>query len=83
MTQIAAEMGIDPKVLGAVKSAHHQYLSEGGISAEYAMDQAMEFIPIPTIIEKIVTIPQAVAINTGGGTQIIVSAPNSLLERSK
>ena len=82
MTQIAAEMGIDPKVLGAVKSAHHQYLTEGGISAEYAMDQAMEFIPIPTIIEKIVTIPQAVAINTGGNT-IVISAPNSLLERSK
>ena len=83
MTQIAAEMGIDPKVLGAVKSAHQQALTEGGISAEYAMEQAMEFIPIPTIIEKIVTIPQAVAINTGGGTQIIVTAPNSLLERAK
>ncbi len=83
MTQIASEMGIDPKILGAVKSAHQQALTEGGISAEYAMEQAMEFIPIPTIIEKIVTIPQAVAINTGGGTQIIVSAPNSLLERSK
>ena len=83
MTQIASEMGIDPKILGVVKSAHQQALSEGGISAEYAMEQAMEFIPIPTIIEKIVTIPQAVAINTGGGTQIIVSAPNSLLERSK
>jgi len=83
MTQIAAEMGIDPKVLGAVKSAHQQALTKGGISAEYALEQAMEFIPIPTIIEKIVTIPQAVAINTGGGTQIIVTAPNSLLERAK
>ena len=83
MTQIASEMGIDPKILGAVKSAHQQALTEGGISAEYAMEQAMEFIPIPTIIEKIVTIPQAVAINTGGGNQIIITAPNSLLERSK
>ena len=82
MTQIAAEMGIDPKVLGAVKSVHQQALGEGGISAEYAMEQAMEFIPIPTIIEKIVTIPQAVAINTGGNT-VVVSAPNSLLERMK
>ena len=80
MTQIAAEMGIDPKILGAVKSAHQQALTEGGISAQYAMEQAMEFIPIPTIIEKIVPIPQAVAINTGGN-QIIISAPNSLLER--
>jgi len=82
MTQIAAEMGIDPKILGAVKSAHQQALSEGGISAEYAMEQAMEFIPIPTIIEKIVPIPQGVAINTGGNT-IVVTAPNSLLERMK
>ena len=82
ITQIASEMGIDPKILGAVKSAHQQALSEGGISAEYAMEQAMEFIPIPTIIEKIVPIPQGVAINTGGG-QIIVTSPNSLLERAK
>ena len=82
LTQIASEMGIDPKILGAVKSAHQQALSEGGISAEYAMEQAMEFIPIPTIIEKIVPIPQGVAINTGGG-QIIVTSPNSLLDRAK
>ena len=46
------------------------------------MEQAMEFIPIPTIIEKIVPIPQGVAINTGGG-QIIVTSPNSLLNRAK
>ena len=46
------------------------------------MEQAMEFIPIPTIIEKIVPIPQGVAINTGGNT-IVVTAPNSLLERAK
>ena len=82
LTQIASEMGIDPKVLGAVKSVHQQALSEGGISAEYAMEQAMEFIPIPTIIEKIVPIPQGVAINTGGN-QIVITAPNSLLERMK
>ena len=82
ITQIASEMGIDPKILGAVKSAHQQALSEGGLSAEYAMEQAMEFIPIPTIIEKIVPIPQGVAINTGGG-QIVVTSPNSLLERTK
>ena len=83
MTQIASEMGIDPKVLGAVKSVHQQALTEGGISSQWAMEQAMEFIPIPTIIEKIVTIPEAVAINTGGGNQIVVSVPNSLLERMK
>ena len=83
ITQIASEMGIDPKILGHVSKAHDQILREGGLSAEYAMEQAMEFIPVPTIIEKIVPIPQAVGINTGGGTQIIVTAPNSLLERSK
>ena len=82
ITQIASEMGIDPKILGAVKSAHQEALSEGGISAQFAMEQAMEFIPIPTIIEKIVPIPQGVAINTGGNT-IVVTSPNSLLERAK
>ena len=84
ITQIASEMGIDPKVLGHVNKAQQQILKEGGLSAEYAMEQAMEFIPIPTIIEKIVPIPQAVGINTGGNVnEIILSTANSLLERAK
>ena len=84
ITQIASEMGIDPKVLGHVNKAHQQILKEGGLSAEYAMEQAMEFIPIPTIIEKIVPIPQGVPINTGGNlNEIVISTANSLLERAK
>jgi len=84
ITQIASEMGIDPKVLGHVNKAHQQILKEGGLSAEYAMEQAMEFIPIPTIIEKIVPIPQGVPINSGGNlNEIVISTANSLLERAK
>jgi len=81
ITQIASEMGIDPRVLGVVKKAHQQALSEGGISAQFAMDQAMEFIPIPVIIEKIVPIPEAISINSGG--VVITASPSSILERMK
>tara|TARA_B100000965_G_scaffold381946_1_gene379885 strand:+ start:6529 stop:9240 length:2712 start_codon:yes stop_codon:yes gene_type:complete len=81
ITQIASEMGIDPRVLGVVKKAHQQALSEGGMSAQFAMDQAMEFIPIPVIIEKIVPIPEAISINSGG--VVITASPSSILERMK
>ena len=83
VTQIAAEMGVDPKLLGVVDSVNKKALREGGISAEFAIEQAMEFIPIPIIIEKIVPIPQAVGINIGGGNQIVITAPNSLLDRMR
>ena len=39
---------------------------EKSFSAEYAMQQVMEFIPIPMVIEKLTPIPQAVPINSGG-----------------
>ena len=83
VTQIAAEMGVDPKLLGVVDSVNKRAMREGGISAEFAIEQAMEFIPIPVIIEKIVPIPQAVGINIGGGNQIVITAPNSLLDRMR
>ncbi len=83
VTQIAAEMGVDPKLLGVVDSVNKRAMREGGISAEFAIEQAMEFIPIPIIIEKIVPIPQAVGINIGGGNQIVITAPNSLLDRMR
>ena len=79
MSDVASEMGVDPVVLGVVEKTGKQVLSKGGISAEYAMQQAMEFVPVPMIIEKLVPIPQAVPINTGGG--VVTAAPTSLTSR--
>ena len=57
-------------------------LSEGGMSAEYAMNQALDFIPIPVILEKLVPIPTAVPINTGGG-EVVKATPSSITTRSQ
>ena len=45
------------------------------------MQQTMEFIPIPMIMEKLVPIPQAVAINNGGG--VVNAVPTSLQTRMR
>jgi len=79
--QIGAELGVDPKVLGAVQSTSETALKEGGISAQYAMQQTMEFIPVPMIMEKLVPIPQAVPINNGGG--VVNASPSSLQTRMR
>jgi len=79
--QIGAELGVDPKVLGAVQSTSETALKEGGISAQYAMQQTMEFIPVPMIMEKLVPIPQAVPINNGGG--VVNAVPSSLQTRMR
>ena len=79
--QIGSELGVDSKVLGAVQGTSQQMLKEGGVSAQYAMQQTMEFIPIPMIMEKLVPIPQAVPINNGGG--VVNAVPTSLQTRMK
>ena len=81
LKQIGSELGVDPKVLGAVQSTSQEAMKEGGISAQYAMQQTMEFIPIPMIMEKLVPIPQAVPINNGGG--IVNAVPTSLQTRMR
>jgi len=81
LSQIGGELGVDPKVLGAVQGTSQQMLKEGGVSAQYAMQQTMEFIPIPMIMEKLVPIPQAVAINNGGG--VVNAVPTSLQTRMR
>ncbi len=81
LRQIASELGVNPEALGVVQNATQQAFREGGISARYAMEQTMEFIPIPMIIEKVVPIPQAVPINTGGG--VVKATPTSLQTRMR
>ncbi|AOO17220.1 hypothetical protein RW250210_012 [Cyanophage S-RIM12_RW_25_0210] len=82
IAEIAGQLGIDPKVIGGVQNVASQALSEGGMSSEYAMNQALEFIPIPVILEKLVPIPTAVPINTGG-SEVVNATPSSLTTRSQ
>ena len=60
---IGAELGIDQKVLATVDNVATKALSKDGLSAKYALKQALDFVPIPLIIEKIEPILQAVPIN--------------------
>ena len=65
--QIGSEIGVDPKVLGVAKNISANWSKEGGISQEYVMQQALDFIPIPVIVEKINAIPTPVPINIDEG----------------
>tara|TARA_R100000008_G_scaffold72791_1_gene51074 strand:- start:860 stop:1339 length:480 start_codon:yes stop_codon:yes gene_type:complete len=65
--QIGSEIGIDPKVLGVAKNVSQNWSKEGGISQEYVMQQALDFIPVPIIVEKLNSIPTPVPINIDEG----------------
>ena len=78
---IAKELGVDPKIVGGVQSTGSKILKDGGLSAEYAMQTAMEFVPVPVILDKIVPMQVAVPINTGGGG-VVTATPSSLTQRS-
>ena len=80
ISEVAGQLGIDPKVITGAKSVASKALSKDGISAKYAMQQAMEFVPVPMIIEKVVPMPQPVPINTGGGG-VVSGTPTSLSQR--
>jgi hypothetical protein len=79
MTSIASDLGVPPKVMGVIDQGSSMLSGEKSFSAQYAMQQTMEFIPIPVIVEKLLPIPQAVPINTGGG--VVNATPTSLQNR--
>ncbi|WAX22986.1 hypothetical protein [Synechococcus phage S-M1] len=82
INELGAQLGVDPKVLGAVENTASKVMGKDGFSAEYAMQQALEFVPVPMILEKIVPMPTAVPINTGGGG-VITGTPSSLTQRTQ
>ena len=81
LKEAGMELGIDPKILGAVEDTSKRVFSDKGFSAQYAMQQTMEFIPVPMIMEKLVPIPQAVPINTGGG--VVNATPTAMQTRMR
>jgi len=79
LSETAGALGIDPKVIGASKSAAKSTFSPGGLSEKLILEEVVEFIPLPVIVEKLQPILQAVPINTGGGA--VSGGPSSLTTR--
>ena len=63
LPELAAELGVDPRVLGVLDKGK-QLLQNNQFNAEYAMQTAIEFIPVPLVVEKIVAAPTPVPINS-------------------
>lgn len=82
MGEVAAQIGVDPKIITGVQGTASKMMSKEGLSAEYALRQSMEFVPVPIILEKLVPLPQAVPINTPA-PQIVSAGPSSLTQRSQ
>lgn len=80
--ELGSQIGVDPKILGAVQNTGGKILSKEGFSAEYAMQQALEFVPVPVIMDKIVPMPTPVPINTGAAP-VISAGPSSLTQRTQ
>ena len=77
LPELAAEMGVDPRVLGVLDKGR-ALLQNNQFNAEYAMQTAIEFLPVPLIVEKIVAAPTPVPINSGD-TYLV--APSSTSNR--
>ena len=80
--ELGGQLGVDPKVLGAVEGTTSKIMSKDGLSAQYAMQQALEFVPVPMILEKLVPLPTPVPINTGGAG-VVTGIPSSLTQRTQ
>ncbi|ADO97330.1 endolysin [Synechococcus phage S-SM1] len=73
LAELAPELGVDPRILGVLNKGK-QLLQSNKFNAEYAMQTAIEFLPVPLIVEKLVPAPTPVPINSG---DTYVVAPSS------
>jgi hypothetical protein len=86
LTEIAGELGVDPKALGVVKQASStasKVLGKDGMSAKMMMQEAMEFVPVPVIIEKVMPMPKAVPINIPMAAPVVNAAATGIASRMK
>lgn len=86
LTEIAGELGVDPKALGVVKQATStasKVLGKDGMSAKMMMQEAMEFVPVPVIVEKIMPMPKAVPINIPMAAPVVNAAATGIASRMK
>ena len=77
--EAATSMGIDPKLVRVAGSAADA-LSTGGMSERYVLQQAIEFLPVPIVLTKLQTVPQAVPINNSA-SNVIPGGSSSLTKR--
>ena len=66
LMQQAGELGVDPRTFGIFNNASgvSAFDPKGGISSEYAMQTALEFVPVPMILLKLIPIDRPVPINS-------------------
>ena len=64
LSGLAGELGVDPRILGVLDRGK-ALLRDNKFNAEYAMQTAIEFLPVPLIVEKLVPAPTPVPINSG------------------
>ncbi len=80
ITSLGTKLGIDPKVLGVFNETATAVTSnlgnqKDGISAQWAMQQQVEFMPIIVMLEKLAPMPVPVPINIG--TNYVIASPSS------
>lgn len=80
--EIASTLGVQPEMIsGAVDSGKQMLSGEKSFSAQYAMQQVLEFVPVPMIIDKLVPIPTAVPINNS--QPIVTGVTTALTQRQQ
>ena len=75
LPELAAEIGVDPRILGVLDKGK-QLMQNNQFNAEYALQTAIEFIPVPLVVEKIVAAPTPVPINSGDTYIVAPSSTN-------
>lgn len=78
MTELASNLGVKPEVISGAKKGGE--LAQGGMSGQYAMEQALQFVQVPVVIEKLMPMPVAVPINTGGPA-LVQGGPSTLTKK--
>ena len=76
LRELAPELGVDPRILGVLDKGR-ALLSNNKFNAEYAMQTAIEFLPVPLIVEKLIPAPTPVPINSGDTYLVAPSTTNS------
>ena len=69
LRELAPELGVDKRVLGVVDQVGEVF-RDGKIDTEYALQTALEMIPIPIIVEKLQATPVPVDSSSGVGEQL-------------
>lgn len=69
LRELAPELGVDKRVLGIVDEVGEVFRN-GKIDTEYALQTALELVPIPIIVEKLQATPVPVDSSSGVGEQL-------------